>query len=93
VAGAFWKHFDQFGAIFDAAAIGQYLGGVDPRNAGGADTAGFINETCIFDPSGYQYRWRTDSQGRRVPCAIDEGREYRVNNLHIHSKDLERFVS
>lgn len=94
LAGPFWKHFDQFGAIFDAAAIGQYLGGIDPRNAGGTDTVGFINETCIFDPSGYHYRWLMDTRGRRIPCAMDkDGGEYRVNNLHIHSKALKDFVS
>ena len=92
-AAVFWNHFNEFDAIFDAAAIGQYLGGVDPRNAGGANTVGFINETCIFDPSCYRYGWQMDSLGRRIPFAMDQGRCYRLNNLHIHSKALERFVS
>ena len=26
------KNFKHYNAIFDAAAIGQYLGGIDPRN-------------------------------------------------------------
>lgn len=90
---AFWNRFEQFGSIFDAAAMGQYLGGVDPRNTGGKDTVGFVNETCIFDPSRYQYQWRMDGRGRRIPFAVDNGGAYRVNNLHIHSKGLDRFAS
>ena len=90
---AFWNRFEPFDSIFDAAAVGQYLGGVDPRNTGGANTVGFINETCVFDPSRYRYQWQRDDRGRRVPFAVDKGGAYRVNNLHIHSKGLERFAS
>ena len=38
------ENFQEFNSIFDGAAIGQYLGGVDPRNIAG-DTTGFVNET------------------------------------------------
>lgn len=93
IAATFWNCYDKFGSIFDAAAIGQYLGGTDPRNAGGADTTGFINETCVFDPSGFQYRWGLDDRQRRVPFLIHGEQAIRINNLHIHSKALERFVS
>ena len=92
-AETFWNRFEDFGAIFDAAAVGQFLGGVDPRNTGGRDTAGFVNETCIFDPSRFRYQWQTDSLGRRIPFAVDGSGVYRVNNLHIHCKDLGRFAS
>lgn len=92
-AAAFWNRFASFEAVFDAAAVGQYLGGIDPRNSAGAETAGFINETCVFDPSRYRYRWRSDERGRRVPTMADAGGEYRLVNLHVHSKALERFAS
>ncbi len=39
-------NYEEFNAIFDGAAIGQYLGGVDPINCPG-DTTGFVNETCV----------------------------------------------
>ena len=92
-AADFWNRFEDFGAIFDAAAVGQFLGGVDPRNTGGRDTAGFVNETCIFDPSRFRYQWQADSLGRRIPFAVDGSGAYRLNNLHIHCKDLGRFTS
>ncbi len=89
------KDYSQFvtelGSIFDAAAFGQFLGGIDPRNSDGRDTIGFINENCIFDPSRYAIEWTRDGAGRRVPFAGLSGARYRINNLHIHSKELARF--
>jgi hypothetical protein len=73
----------QFGALFDGAAVGQYVGGVDPRNAAG-DTRGFINETTVFKCSEERFEWRG-------------GRPYLnghpLVNLHIHSKDLARWTA
>lgn len=82
---------DRFHSIFDAAAIGQYVGGISPRN--GEAIPGFINESCLFNPSQVWLEWRYDDEGRRVPYMIFEGEAYRINNLHIHSKNLVRFLS
>ncbi len=88
------NHFNQFNSIFDAAAIGQYLGGIDPANSADAkDTSGFINETSVFDPSVYTYHWTLDANQRRVPTAKDGTNTFRINNLHIHSKKLDKFSS
>ena len=84
-------HFEDFNSIFDAAALGQYLGGIDPRN--GKSVPGFINESCVFNPALLQYEWILDEKGRRVPYMIYSGKEYRINNLHIHSKRLKDFES
>ena len=43
------SNFDRFQYIFDAAAIGQYLGGIDPIHDKN-DTSGFVNEICIINP-------------------------------------------
>lgn len=88
---AFSQNFASFQSIFDAAAIGQYLGGVSPRN--GKAVPGFINESCFFDPSRFTYSWKEDKENRRVPFLRYKGVEYPINNLHIHSKDLHRFSS
>jgi hypothetical protein len=87
------RHFIDFNSIFDAAAIGQFLGGVDPANSPNQSTIGFINETTIFDPSLYEYRWSKDGQGRRVPVIVERTGVYKINNLHIHSKQLDFFRS
>lgn len=87
----YFNHFDQFQSVFDAAALGQYLGGIDPAN--GVSEPGFINESCIFNPSYYDYQWEKDEQGRAIPYLIYKGQKYKINNLHIHCKDLRRFHS
>jgi hypothetical protein len=85
------QYFDSFQAIFDAAAIGQYLGGTSPRN--GVGIAGFINENCLFDPSRLGIEWKLDDQERWVPSVSFGNSECPVINLHIHSKELSRFFS
>jgi hypothetical protein len=87
----FYNHIDMFNSIFDGAALGQYLGGIDPRN--GPSSPGFINESCLFNPSLLNFEWRRDSDGRKVPYVLFKGKSYRINNLHIHSKNLKNFSS
>ena len=89
----YFNYIDEFNSVFDAAAIGQYLGGIDPENSRGKSTVGFINETCIFNPSYYRFQWIMDSASRRVPHMISDGGSMPINNLHIHSKDLAKFLS
>jgi hypothetical protein len=83
------KEFERFHSIFDAAAMGQYLGGVDPRNIPG-DTTGFVNETCIIKYNNYQFKWMK-KKGYYVPHILINNNWIQVNNLHIHSKRLKEF--
>jgi hypothetical protein len=89
----YFNHIDDFNSVFDAAALGQYLGGIDPENSHGNSTVGFINETCVFNPSYYKFQWIKDSANRRVPHLISKRNATPVNNLHIHSKNLSAFMS
>lgn len=83
------QNYDRFKCIFDAAAMGQYLGGVDPRNQGG-NTVGFINETCVIKYNIYRFLWK-DEDIRRPYLEVD-GTVVPIFNLHIHCKDLNRFI-
>jgi len=85
------KNFDRYKCIFDAAAIGQYLGGVDPKNIPG-DTRGFVNETCVIDYSKYKFIWK-DENNKKIPYIVINTNEYPIINLHIHCKDLKQFTS
>lgn len=87
----YYRNFEFFHSIFDAAALGQYLGGVSPLNA--VPQPGFINESCVFNPAHFLYVWKKDEAQRLVPYVIFEDKMYRINNLHIHSKQLEKFQS
>ena len=87
----FYRHFEEFNSIFDAAALGQYLGGIDPRN--GDSIPGFINEECVFNAENFQFEWIEDHLARKVPWILYQDKAYKINNLHIHSKNLKAFAS
>jgi len=81
------------GAIFDAAAIGQYLGGIDPRNTSpGKVTVGFVNETCIFDYSKFTFTWKPNRDNNLCPFVVIGHEEFPIINLHVHSKNLKQFM-
>jgi hypothetical protein len=81
VPSEYTNHWDEFQCVFDAAALGQYIGGVDPRNIPG-NTEGFVNESCIFRADRAGIEWR---DGR--PWAFGMP----IVNLHIHSKNLKKW--
>jgi hypothetical protein len=87
----YYHNIDLFNSIFDGAAIGQYVGGVDPRNQGG-DTTGFINESSLFDVSKFVFEFDFDNENRKIPFLIYKNQKYKINNLHIHSKNLKKFM-
>jgi len=83
-------NYDKFNMIFDAAAIGQYLGGIDPRNDS-SNTVGFVNETCVIKYNNYLFEWNTIENIKR-PFIIIKNKKYLIFNLHIHSKNLHLYV-
>jgi hypothetical protein len=85
------KNYQNFNCIFDAAAIGQYLGGVDPRNQDG-DTRGFINETCLVKYNNYKFFW-IQTNNLYKPYIFYNNNYIPIINLHIHSKNLVNFMS
>lgn len=94
------ENFDKYNSIFDAAAIGQYLGGVDSRNfkfkffrTFFKNKKKFVNESAVYDVSKFDYIWETDGFRRRIPYLRYKGINIKINNLHIHSKKLSDFKS
>ena len=83
----YFKYFDIFEGIFDAAAMGQYLGGIDPKNKPG-NAIGFINETCLVKYNVYKFIWK---EGK--PYIKIDGKEVPIYNLHIHCKNLKKFTN
>jgi len=84
------NYFD-FNSIFDAAAMGQYLGGIDKRNQDG-DTRGFVNETCLIKYNNYKFFW-IKKDNLFIPHLVVNNSLVRINNLHIHSKELYKFIA
>ncbi len=85
------KAFDAFGGVFDAAALGQYLGGVDRRLVAGS-VPGFVNETAVYDARRMGLSWKVEGGLRRPYGKVGE-LEFPIFNLHIHSKALSEFSS
>ena len=88
---SYCKNSETFESIFDAAAIGQFLGGIDPIHKN--NDPGFINESCLFNPSILSFSWEKDEEGRLIPYASYSSKKYRIINLHIHCKRLYQFKS
>lgn len=84
-------NYDKFNFIFDAAAIGQFIGGVDPRNQSG-DTSGFVNETCIIKYNNYTINWKYLDNIKKPFINIDNI-NIPIFNLHIHCKNLKKFIN
>ena len=84
------ENFNLFNFIFDAAAMGQFLGGIEPRNAPG-DSTGFINETCVIKYNKYEFIWEHHDNVKK-PFLVINDTKIPIFNLHIHSKTLKRFM-
>lgn len=82
------EHYYLYQSVFDSAPMGVYLGGYDPYHTQGIIKKGLqwpgnnINYTC------YQYKWEKDANGLSIPYILYDDTWIRINNLHIHSKDL-----
>jgi hypothetical protein len=76
--------------IFDPAAIGMWLTGIDPRNQYGVttyfDTQKVIKSGTYFNPSLVKYFFQNGNLFIEV-----DGLRYAIWNLHVHSKNLKLF--
>ena len=82
------ENYPLYSYIFDAAAMGQYLGGLDPYVFGYVEPRTYVSPDCLIKYNYYEFKWTNGCPSLRV-----SGRDYRIFNLHIHSKKLEDFAS
>lgn len=87
---------NNFSSVFDAAAVGQYLGGVDhPREKW---TVGYVSDESLYQPNGWTFKWQLEvyaGVSSWIPYIVQNPDEpeadwilHKVNNLHIHHKNL-----
>ena len=101
----FSNNFKDFGVIFDAAAYGQFIGGIDGRNTSeNADlsdqngetekneTCGFVNPDAAYNVEDFSFEWKCEN-GLKIPFLNYKGESYKIFNLHIHSKKLNLYKS
>ena len=91
-AETFWSGYPQFGAIFDATALGHYLAGPDPANDRYLSRNLFISEdTNVDTPS---LRWNIITVGNQLRLQVThQGTRLDVANLHMHSKAFPPFTA
>ena len=96
VSGTLTDQYDHYQCVFDAAAMGQYLGGIDPRNSENPNTKGFINTHCDFKYHHYDFTWLYEGQNKvpyiKIPTNKGEVKIIKIMNLHVHSKNLTQFI-
>lgn len=85
-------HGSAFRGVFDAAAYGQYLGGIDERNGDGLQI-GFVNKTSAFPSDQFEYKPVKFDDSLMFWSAHRHGNSWPIYVLHVHSKYLEMFAS
>ena len=87
--------FPIFNSVFDAASMGICLGGMDPHHTQGVIIKGLAGKWSYHDFSKYTYNWKKDEKDRLIPYILStkDNTWIRINNLHIHSKDLTPYLS
>lgn len=81
---------DIFKGVWDAAAYGQYIGGIDPRNGEGGP--GFVNQNCAFRSDEFTYSWNYKGD-LKYPLISRGSSSWPLYSLHVHSKELVKYRS
>jgi len=85
------ENYDYFLSIFDPATLGQYLDGT-PGNPGiSIITESYIGDEIKKNPS-FQIIFK-ETEGLKLPFLSFDDKLIKINNLHIHSKRLNLFLS
>ena len=74
------------GGIFDAASMGQWLFGIDPRNSPKVVSNHFINENWHCDPTNLNFAYDFSESSLNVSDLSRMNTQTNVYCLHIHSK-------
>jgi hypothetical protein len=82
------ENAERLGMLFDSAVVGQYVGGIDPRNTQGHKIQHYINESSLYSMNEMPFQWirvgnKWQPQLDNTPLAT----------IHVHSKALKQFLS
>ena len=81
--GEFSNNFSEFNSIFDPASWGQFVGGTRKEGPGAKPQDHYIGQLLIQNPD-YKVEWKD-----KIPYF----QGVKINNLHIHSKNLHKYMS
>ena len=86
------SEYDIFNSIFDPASWGQFVGGTQEEGPGAKPEELYISQLLIANPD-YTVIWKKDDEDRKIPYFKYGNNEIKINNLHIHSKNLSKYMS
>jgi hypothetical protein len=91
--GEWSKAYFYFDSIFDPASYGMFVGGnAQEKTPGCKPKDHYIGQLLIEHPE-YEVIWKEDEEKRKIPYFKYNGKEVKINNLHIHSKNLHLYLS
>jgi len=82
------NNYNKFDSIFDATNIGIFLLGMDPYHTKWEIKKGLHGTWGIINYTKEKFDWKIDNSGRKIPYILDDSKWIRINNLHVHSKNL-----
>jgi hypothetical protein len=86
------ENYSEFHSVFDPASWGQFVGGTQTWGPGATPPDHYIGQLLMAHPE-YTVTWYRDEQGRNIPYFKYDDVEVKINNLHIHSKNLHLYIS
>ena len=79
--------------IFDAAAMGCFLLGLDPYHTEGIITKHIKSPFTYIDCTKNKFNWIEDDKKRKQPFIWNGEKWLLINNLHVHAKNLKEGLS
>ncbi len=91
----YYNRLDTYKSIFDGASLGIMIFGADPFHTDNKIILGKKAKWTNIDLTPFPIRWEYDSEGRKCPYIFRPDTEewYKINNLHVHSKNLKLALS
>ncbi len=81
---------EHFGVLFDSLVVGQWIGGIDPRNSRGQESVGYLNESALYSMREMPFEWVCGGTNKLWQPMLDERP---LVMIHMHSKALHSFLS
>lgn len=88
--GEFSENYSEFNSLFDPASYGQLVGGTRTEGPGAKPQDHYIGRWLTANPQ-YGIIWKEEN-GLKIPYLNYDNR-IKINNLHIHSKNLSKYMS
>ena len=89
-----YLNYNKYGdSIFDAAAMGCYLFGLDTLHTNNTIVKYQKNPWAAIDYTKNKFEWVLDDKGLKRPYIWDGNKWLLINNLHIHAKNLSEALS